>query len=87
MFNAAFNLKIYGLKIIVIFPVLVNPLCTKNQDKEPRTTPEDLQFSGGCFRRDKNEKCQCANDSANSGDNLCFHNLKIYGLKIYSQIR
>ena len=60
-----------------IFPILVNPLCTEPKDKEPRTTPEDLQFPSWCFRRDKNEKCQRANNSANSGDNLWFHNLKI----------
>ena len=70
MFNAAFNLKIYGLKIIVIFPVLVNPLCTEQKDKEPRTAPDDLQSCGWCFRRDKNEKSQRANDGANNGDNL-----------------
>ena len=81
MFNSAFNLKIYSLKIIVFFiyvPVLLNAFCAEPKDKEPGTTPEDLQFSGRCFRRDKNEKSQCANDSANNCDNLWFHNLKIY---------
>ena len=63
-------------------PVLVNALCTEQKDNKPRTTPEDLESYGRCFRREKNES-QCANNSANSGDNLCFHNLKIYSLKIY----
>lgn len=72
MFNSAFNLKIYGLKIIVFFiyvPVLVNAFCAEQKDKEPRTTPEDLQSYGRCFRREKNES-QRANNSANSCDNL-----------------
>ena len=86
MFNSAFNLKIYSLKIIIFFiyvPILLNAFCAEPKDKEPKATPKELQLSGGCFRRDKNEKSQCANDSANICDNLCFHNLKIISLKIY----
>lgn len=80
MFNSTFNLKIYSLKIIIFFiyiSILLNAFYAEPKDKHPRTTPKELQFSGGCFRRDKNEKSQCANNSANICDNLCFHNLKI----------
>ena len=66
-----------------IVHIFLNAFYAEPKDKEPRTTPEDLQSYGRCFRRDKNEKSQCANDSANSCDNLCFHNLKIISLKIY----
>ena len=65
-----------------IVPIFLDAFCTEQKDKEPRTTPEDLESYGRCFRREKNES-QRANDGANSSDNLWFHNLKIYGLKIY----
>ena len=65
-----------------IVPIFLDAFCTEPKDKEPRTTPEDLESYGRCFRREKNES-QRSNNSANSGDNLCFHNLKIYSLKIY----
>ena len=65
-----------------IVPILLNAFCTEQKDKEPRTTPDDLESYGGCFRREKNES-QCSNNSADSCDNLWFHNLKIYSLKIY----
>ena len=68
---------------MLIVSIFLYALWAEPKDKHPRTTPKELQFSGGCFRRDKNEKSQCANNSANNGDNLWFHNLKIIGLKIY----
>ena len=59
-----------------IVPIFLDAFCTEPKDKEPRTTPEDLESYGRCFRREKNES-QCANNSANSFNNLWFHNLKI----------